>query len=99
MSHDDGEKNGLQHSSPPPARANSKAKARHDVTVHSVWRHKKRGSVYTIVGVRRGTVFYCSHADGKLWYRPLDEFADGRFEVAKDGIMPLSPDECGFERG
>lgn len=98
MSHDDGEKKGLQYSEPSVARVKNTAKAKHDVTVYSVWRHKKRGSVYTIVGVRRGVVFYCSHADGKLWYRPLDEFADGRFEVVK-GEKPLTPEECGFERG
>lgn len=62
-----------------------------------VWRHKKRGSVYTILGESDGMVFYVAHADGRRWWRPREEFYDGRFEEWSE--PPLSPDELGFERG
>lgn len=62
-----------------------------------VWKHNK-GGVYTVVGHRRGLVFYVSHADGRKWYRPEDEFLDGRFEPIRDAF-PLTAEEAGFERG
>lgn len=57
----------------------------------SLWRHKKRGSTYTVVGtaevqssnpVNEGDrlVVYRGE-DGRLWARPVDEFTDGRFEL------------------
>ena len=53
-------------------------------------RHKKRGTLYSIVGVARlqsdsplgdmaHLVVYRSH-EGELWARAKDEFNDGRFE-------------------
>ena len=60
----------------------------------STWKHLKRGSTYTIVGV--GTMQVNGDLDNtqvviyrgydrlggfvEFWVRPLDEFMDGRFE-------------------
>lgn len=57
----------------------------------TIWRHKKRGTTYDIVGKGElqinddwhdGTelVIYRSREDGRLWARPEREFYDGRFE-------------------
>jgi len=58
----------------------------------AVWRHKKRGSTYTIVGeaelqaeepLSEGhilTIYRCRET-GKLWARNAPEFHDGRFEL------------------
>ncbi|GLK74581.1 DUF1653 domain-containing protein [Ancylobacter dichloromethanicus] len=56
----------------------------------TVFRHRKRGSTYTVVASATlqtnspisddaSVVIYQSE-DGKLWVRPVDEFFDGRFE-------------------
>ena len=54
------------------------------------YRHKKRGTTYTVMG--RATlqaegpldntkvVIYQSNIDGSMWVRPEAEFFDGRFE-------------------
>lgn len=58
----------------------------------SRWRHKKRGSTYSVMGVASAqvvgdpieegamAVVYRSEHDGSLWLRPAAEFMDGRFE-------------------
>jgi len=59
--------------------------------VLSNWRHKKRGTIYYIVGNARSQsinphfddlpmVIYRSIEDGQLWCRPTGEFLDGRFD-------------------
>jgi hypothetical protein len=63
-------------------------------SAHAVWRHKKRGSVYTIVGRERGGVWYVAHADGRRWWRDENEFWDGRYERADEPA--LTPAEAGF---
>jgi hypothetical protein len=56
------------------------------------WRHKKRGTTYTVVGECQVqaeepltdyeiAVVYRSEADGSLWVRRRSEFHDGRFET------------------
>ena len=67
--------------------------------MNRVWRHKKRQSVYTIIGEVDGFVCYVSHADGRLWCRPPLEFYDGRFEPVSQSTAPLTLAEMGFERG
>lgn len=58
--------------------------------VGSAYRHKKRGSSYTIIGLAQlqtesmvgdytALVIYKGE-DGQLWARPTGEFLDGRFE-------------------
>lgn len=57
------------------------------------WRHKKRGTTYTVIGqavvqaapmvsLSEGHVVTVYRADssGTLWVRPFAEFRDGRFE-------------------
>jgi hypothetical protein len=59
----------------------------------SIWRHKKRGSEYKIIGQGKlqvsshvaaiddeWVVIYQNMNDGALWVRPSSEFFDGRFE-------------------
>jgi hypothetical protein len=59
------------------------------------FRHKKRGTLYTAVGivhlqstggpVEEGTpLMIYMGMDGKLWARPKDEFFDGRFEAVDE---------------
>ena len=59
------------------------------------YRHKKRGSTYTVVGtgelqsklpVEEGTklVVYQCETDGRIWIRPESEFYDGRFEQLEE---------------
>lgn len=67
------------------------------ISRHRVWRHKKRGSLYTIVGLAGGIVYYVAHADGGRWHRPEGEFWDGRYEPADEA--PLSAEDAGFARG
>lgn len=57
----------------------------------SIYRHKKRGSLYVMVGragmqieehpelEKRAFVVYRALADDTLWVRPESEFMDGRF--------------------
>lgn len=58
----------------------------------SVYRHKVRGTTYTMVGEAKvqtsgvlrdfdEVVVYKSQKDGSLWVRGRDEFHDGRFEL------------------
>jgi hypothetical protein len=65
--------------------------------VHLVWRHKKRRSVYTIIGREWGVVWYVAHADGRRWWRPEAEFWDGRYERSDEPALNM--DQLGFERG
>jgi hypothetical protein len=76
---------------------NDRKNLQDELTGASVWRHRKRGSVYTVIGVSRGIVYYVNHANGGRWWRPLEEFLDGRFELSAE--TPLSEDEAGFSRG
>jgi hypothetical protein len=58
----------------------------------SRWRHKKRGTIYQVIGVAEvqtttddlqegdDAIVYRSEQDGKLWVRPRWEFEDGLFE-------------------
>ena len=67
----------------------------------NIWRHKKSGGLYTIVGeaiiestMQKATIYKSLH-DDKLWIRPKDEFHDGRFEVMnsmefRNGCVQLS---------
>jgi hypothetical protein len=54
--------------------------------VGTVWRHKKSGGVYTVIGTCRleatnaPAYLYTSTANGVIWARDMDEFLDGRFE-------------------
>lgn len=67
-----------------------------------VWRHKKRGTIYNIVGIaelqvsarRRPAegdriVIYVG-SDGKMWARSETEFLDGRFEHVV-GLLDVAP--------
>lgn len=60
----------------------------------TVFKHKKRGTTYTIVGTAEVqaeepltdyevVVVYRCTEDGKLWVRRTSEFYDGRFEEVK----------------
>ena len=62
-----------------------------------IWRHRK-GGIYTVLGISEGNVFYIAHADGALWYRPAQEFFDGRF-TRIHGLVQPTPEEMGFKRG
>ena len=64
-----------------------------DATVER-YRHKKRGTVYEVIGSAELQVAGLAPdegdhlavyrgEDGKLWARPYDEFHDGRFEAMK----------------
>lgn len=60
------------------------------------WRHKKRGSVYVVLGVgclqttrdafldNQQVTLYQSETGGIVWVRPTYEFMDGRFEKVDD---------------
>ena len=63
--------------------------------VWATYRHKKRGTTYTVMGLAtmqidgspldmEKAVIYQSNFDGSMWVRPLAEFEDGRFERADD---------------
>lgn len=58
-----------------------------------IWRHKARGTTYTIVGAaelqcaapipeKTQLTIYLDCKDGALWARPTTEFFDGRFVLA-----------------
>jgi hypothetical protein len=59
----------------------------------TLYRHKKRGSLYSLIGVaevqtftpisdRDQLIIYRGYNEPrKLWARPRDEFTDGRFEI------------------
>lgn len=63
--------------------------------VGTKWRHKKRGSEYTIIAIAQGQCssesigmylgieneeFVVYQNNHGTWVRPIDEFLDGRFE-------------------
>jgi hypothetical protein len=56
-----------------------------------LYRHIKTGGIYyvhCIASVEASlelVVVYQSQQDGRWWTRPMEEFTDGRFEVAKRG--------------
>ncbi len=63
---------------------------RHPPELFSTWKHLKTNSTYTVLGVadcstngeREGveqSVVYISHTQGKMKYREVSEFLDGRF--------------------
>lgn len=64
-----------------------------DINVGSIWRHKKRGSVYEVVGfciiehsMEIGVLYKMTEADTEFlfpWCRPLSEFKDGRYELVE----------------
>jgi len=65
------------------------------------WRHKKRGTEYTIIGngllqsdapiLDEHPVVVYRGDDGTIWVRPPTEFFDGRFEMI--GEVVASADE------
>jgi hypothetical protein len=55
----------------------------------TIWKHLKTGGTYTVIGVatcstngrqndEKGVV-YQNHTEGRIFYRKLEEFMDGRF--------------------
>ncbi len=73
-------------------------------TVAALWRHKKRGTTYTVLFPdaefqcadngwdHREVVVYRSTTGGGVWVRPASEFHDGRFEqVGTTPAAPLAP--------
>jgi len=60
-----------------------------------VFRHRKRGTVYSVLGVGSlqtsqplgdgASLVVYRGQDGRIWVRPAEEFADGRFERVTDG--------------
>ncbi len=63
-----------------------------------VYRHRKSGGLYTLIGVFEGVALYAAHVDGAFWRRPAAEFHDGRFELVM-GAAPLSIDATAARRG
>jgi hypothetical protein len=70
-----------------------------EVIAGTRWRHLKRGTTYEVVGIAKlqtaqtlgvadetPMVVYKNEANGKLSVRALDEFCDGRFEAAIEGV-------------
>jgi hypothetical protein len=55
--------------------------------MYSVWRHKKTGGLYVVIGVATvegagaRVVVYVSRHTGQMFTRPYPEFMDGRFEA------------------
>lgn len=57
-----------------------------------LYRHKKRGTVYEVVGIATlqvdgpqdmaECVIYKDIISGRVWVRPISDFLDGRFEEA-----------------
>lgn len=64
--------------------------------VGTVWRHKKTGNVYVIIGTCRleatnATAYlYTSSSNGVVWARDADEFLDGRYENITP--KPIAPE-------
>lgn len=69
------------------------------------WRHKKRGTEYTVVGRAvaqapddtpiadyNGVIVYRCERDGQLWVRHIHEFEDGRFERIDAAALPAPAD-------
>ena len=67
-----------------------------------LWRHRKRGTVYEIIGPaimqaessslnESACVIYRSVESGTMWVRPTCEFFDGRFEEI-DAAMTAEKD-------
>ncbi len=65
--------------------------------IGSIWRHRKRGSTYRVIGDAEiqsavplidgdKIVVYQGNDDGKLWGRQFVEFGDGRFEQVDTSI-------------
>jgi hypothetical protein len=64
--------------------------AEHEPVKGDVYRHIKRGTVYTVIGVAElqmradlvdgSELILYQGEDGKLWAREVTEFTDGRFE-------------------
>ena len=66
-----------------------------DPRAGEVYRHRRRGTFYTVIG-RANLQADCPIADdevlviyrgknGELWARPVREFQDGRFEPVRNG--------------
>lgn len=66
-------------------------------------RHKKRGTEYQVLGdaslqtefeITEGTMLRVYIGDdGKMWARPCEEFADGRFEEIPDTRATITPSD------
>lgn len=64
----------------------------------SRWRHKKRGTVHTVLDHAKlqtdkplednAVLIVYRSEDGALWVRPDEEFADGRFELMRPEDLP-----------
>lgn len=72
-----------------------------DAPTGSLWKHRKSGGVYRIVGhaliendVTPAIIYESLSGDAGLWVRPADEFQDGRFaKVNPYGRMKGQDDE------
>jgi hypothetical protein len=74
--------------------------------IGTVWRHKKRGTTYTIIGhgelqinkepVDGAELVIYRGEDGRIWVRPEHEFCDGRFE--RMAPAPPAPEVANLEQ-
>lgn len=81
-----------------------------DISVGARVRHLKRNTTYRVVGTAHiqaaapvdedtPVVIYQSEDHGQMWVRPIDEFADGRFEaLAAERSTPPAPPADVVER-